>query len=326
MNMRNLVALNLVMTLVAGCDDAHVTACFGDAEFCRHVVAANQAPSAVAEAPDDAAGGEVVVLDGTGSSDPDGRIVSYSWSQVAGDPVALEDADLATARFTAPDVEQTSTLEFRLTVVDDDDAADQASVSVRILPRADAALTAGVDLLNRSLTPPPVIPADACAEARSSDSWYVLAGIWLAAIGTGLDASDADAATVFLDSARVLLSHSRMLPPPGDGDAAVWRGGLVVLSDFADGRDPGLRDWSRRLAPTRPGGTISPPQMQGTIRVGLTASGALVAHAPDPRAALVEATDGLLGMRCDARLDPVRLAVYTLYLAGTSHGTGERLH
>ncbi len=46
--------------------------------------------------------GELVVLDGTGSSDPEGdSIVIYRWTQLGGDPVVLENADTATPTFVA---------------------------------------------------------------------------------------------------------------------------------------------------------------------------------------------------------------------------------
>jgi hypothetical protein len=73
-----------------------------------------------------------VTLDGTGSSDPDGSITSYSWQQVSGPEVALSGATTATATFTAPDVIQDTPLEFRLTVTDDFGVSAAATVDVTV--------------------------------------------------------------------------------------------------------------------------------------------------------------------------------------------------
>lgn len=90
--------------------------------------------SPVADAgPDQTASpGSTVRLDGSGSGDPDGQIVSYSWGQVRGAPVSLSDATAIRPVFTAPAASGGDTLVFELTVVDNDGlgATDRTTVMI----------------------------------------------------------------------------------------------------------------------------------------------------------------------------------------------------
>ncbi|MDY6844151.1 MAG: PKD domain-containing protein, partial [Thermodesulfobacteriota bacterium] len=61
----------------------------------------------------------VVTLDGSDSTDPDGTIVSYLWTQIDGVPVTLSDPSIAQTTFTSPEVSQDGeALTFQLTVTD----------------------------------------------------------------------------------------------------------------------------------------------------------------------------------------------------------------
>jgi hypothetical protein len=77
---------------------------------------------------------QMVLLRAEGSTDPDGRIVAYRWTQVSGKPVRLARADTATAVFLAPNVSRNGErlLVFELQVTDDDGAttADRVRVGV----------------------------------------------------------------------------------------------------------------------------------------------------------------------------------------------------
>jgi hypothetical protein len=74
-----------------------------------------------------------VTLDGSGSTDQDGNIVSYNWEEISGLNVTLTNADSKIAKFTPT---QTGTYEFRLTVVDNDglSATDEVVISVEEAP------------------------------------------------------------------------------------------------------------------------------------------------------------------------------------------------
>ncbi len=80
----------------------------------------NQPPTADA-GPDQTVDAAVeVTLDGSGSSDPDGTITSYTWTQTGGTSVVLSDPNSPAPTFTAPDVGPSgATLTFQLTVTDD---------------------------------------------------------------------------------------------------------------------------------------------------------------------------------------------------------------
>jgi hypothetical protein len=91
----------------------------------------NQAPTADAGVDQTVNEGAAVRLTGTGA-DIDGTIEAYSWQQISGLAVVIVNADMANASFTAPVVEVTQDLTFRLTVTDDDGAtgSDTATITV----------------------------------------------------------------------------------------------------------------------------------------------------------------------------------------------------
>jgi hypothetical protein len=76
----------------------------------------NHLPVAAAGADQSVDAGTPVQLDGTGSHDPDGSPLTYSWTQAAGPAVTLSSATAAQPTFTAPSV--AGTLRFALVVND----------------------------------------------------------------------------------------------------------------------------------------------------------------------------------------------------------------
>ncbi|RUO61820.1 S8 family serine peptidase [Pseudidiomarina insulisalsae] len=68
-------------------------------------------------------------LDASGSSDPDGDTLSFSWTQVSGTSAAIADADQAIASIVVPAVDSTETAVFEVTVSDGTDS-DTAQVQV----------------------------------------------------------------------------------------------------------------------------------------------------------------------------------------------------
>ena len=93
----------------------------------------NAAP--LANAGDDLTAQEAdrLLLDGRSSSDPDGAISRFSWTQTSGPVVTLSDDDTAQPSFQAPLVAETTRVVFRLTVTDSDGARASDTVEIEIV-------------------------------------------------------------------------------------------------------------------------------------------------------------------------------------------------
>ncbi|MEM6475372.1 MAG: autotransporter domain-containing protein [Pseudomonadota bacterium] len=129
-------------------------------------VTANQLPLADA-GPDQSVGGNSgVTLDGSGSTDPDGDQIFYTWVQTGGPTVILANANSVSPSFTAPQgIATTQTLTFQLTVTDDDGSGVPGGSSqerVAVNPQQD---TVEITILANS---PPV--ADAGADQGPVDA------------------------------------------------------------------------------------------------------------------------------------------------------------
>lgn len=110
----------LVPVLMAGCpqsagaggDDTDVTE--DQAE-----VFANNAPVASAGDDQSVVAGDLVVLDAAASSDADNDRLLFYWRQLTAEPeITLDDAYSSRPRFNAPDVGETTSITFRVTVID----------------------------------------------------------------------------------------------------------------------------------------------------------------------------------------------------------------
>jgi hypothetical protein len=109
-----------------------------------NVLWVNEPPYACAGGDQSVWEGEIVTLDGSGSSDPDGFTLNYRWRQTGGTGVSLSDATASRPMFTAPSVAaEGETLTFELTVSDSGglEAQDHCLVNVvrsKAPPTADA--------------------------------------------------------------------------------------------------------------------------------------------------------------------------------------------
>ena len=101
---------------------------FGDGQSVPGAV--NRPPTANAGPAQTVAPGASVTLDASGSTDPDGDSLTYSWEQPTGPSVTLSSTPAASPTFTAPS--SATTLTFRVTVTDSRGGSDSDTVTVRV--------------------------------------------------------------------------------------------------------------------------------------------------------------------------------------------------
>jgi hypothetical protein len=92
----------------------------------------NSPPTANAGPDQNVGTSTTVTLNGLASSDVDGTIATYAWSQTGGTAVSLSSSSVAKPTFTAPG--SADTLTFSLTVTDDDGATATDTVTITVLP------------------------------------------------------------------------------------------------------------------------------------------------------------------------------------------------
>ena len=160
----------------------------------------NQVPSADAGADQSVNEGDNVSLDGSGSSDSDGTIQSYSWLQTAGTSVTLDDSSSTTPSFIAPSVGAAGeTLTFELIVTDNDGDTDTDTVDINVqnmnlLPTA----IAGEDFSVNEGTP------EVQLQGSGSDSDGIIGSyLWEQTSGPSVILNNAYTATVTFDAPQV---------------------------------------------------------------------------------------------------------------------------
>lgn len=88
-----------------------------------------------------------VTLDGSGSTDSDGTITSYAWTQDAGTTVTLSSASVVSPTFTAPASIAGETLTFRLVATDNQGSSSAPdTVDITILPVTERAVVGGQEV------------------------------------------------------------------------------------------------------------------------------------------------------------------------------------
>ena len=189
---------------------------------------ANQPPVADAGADIVVDEGQTVTLDGSGSSDPEGAQLGYTWTQTAGTPDGLLDvSDSEQVSFTAPEVDGDTTLTFELSV-SDGDLSDTDTVDVTV---QDTTVAQGDVLYRVNAGGAEVAATDGgpawSADTEAAPSQYLVAGgDNTGAYGGGLNSIDASVPS----STPTAVWNSERWDPPADPEMA-WQ--------FADGIETG---------------------------------------------------------------------------------------
>lgn len=210
---------------------------------------ANHPPVAVASGPvlvtiDDTA---TIGLSGAGSYDPDGRTLTFSWSQTAGPTVALQGGDgpAPTLAVTRPDAPVT--LAFQLVVNDGFNDSAPASVSVQLIPAAAAPPVGGntgikIDPTDGSASVQVIWPGPAGSPVAIQVSTNLVdwTDLNVSLAGTLQTIVVRDAAAGHFPERFYRALSSPQTPVPAAGNALQFTGadGLVTVP-----HDPALNAW-----------------------------------------------------------------------------------
>ncbi len=221
----------------------------------------NEPPIAVAGPDQNVSEGALVVLDGSGSSDPEGEPLGYAWLQTSGTPVALDLTDPGRPRFVAPAVAPAGeVLVFDLEVTDPAGATDTDSVQIAVANvNAPPLANAGAD---QTVAESATVTLDGSASADGDGdvlgyAWTQTAGPLVSLTGANtaqpsfvapqvgaagatlrfeLSVSDGQAASS--DSVDVFVTNLNLAPTANAGPDQVADEGTSVVLDGTASADP----------------------------------------------------------------------------------------
>ncbi len=166
------------------------------------------------------------------ASDSDGTVNSYKWVQTSGSNVTLSSTSTPTTSFKAPFAQSTETLEFQLTVTDNDDRSSTDRISVAVIPGSftlsgtiTAAPRSFIDSdVNDSFTNP--VSNNASSNAQPLPNVATVGG-FLSITGTGNQGDNFESDFDEYDSYAVRLEAGQRI--------------VLTVSDF-DSENPGAID------------------------------------------------------------------------------------
>lgn len=141
---------------------------------------ANQPPVANAGPDRDVLLGSTVTLSGGASSDPDGSIASFRWTQIAGPQVPLNEANSSNASFVAPD-RPGGPLRFRLLVTDNQGATDNDVVDIFVVDSVEGEPPVASGGADQTVAPDTLVTLDGSASFNPGGgalniAWEQIAG------------------------------------------------------------------------------------------------------------------------------------------------------
>ncbi|MGS2721498.1 PKD domain-containing protein [Paraglaciecola aestuariivivens] len=192
----------------------------------------NSPPVANAGADQSVEENTLVTLDASASSDSDGSINSYQWTQTAGTAVAISNSSVAMPTFTAPSLSADETLTFQVVVTDDDGATATATVNILVLksnvpPTAHAGNDQTVD--ENSLV-------TLNAELSSDSDGSIVDYLWQQTAGPSVTLSDTSASMPSftapeVDTTQSLIFELQVTDDRGATDSATTQVQVTPIAD-----------------------------------------------------------------------------------------------
>jgi hypothetical protein len=142
---------------------------------------------------------DTVLLDGAGSSDPEGATASYSWAQVdengnvVTDGLVIQNANEAQASFVAPDVIENTAFLFRLTVTDSQAQSDSDLVNVTVEVSSENSAPVADAGADQSVEAGAIVRLDGSGSSDANEDTLTYA--WTQIEGPSVELSDSNSAT-----------------------------------------------------------------------------------------------------------------------------------
>ncbi|WP_435074548.1 malectin domain-containing carbohydrate-binding protein [Halorubrum sp. HHNYT27] len=174
----------------------------------------NQPPTADAGADQTVDEGSQVTLDASGSDDPDGDQLGYTWTQTAGPDVSPSQNDGETLTFTAPDVDSETELTFEVSV-SDGQASDTDVVNVTVQDTGD------------------VTPASTSADVTVTEGGAIGASTFNGGSFSVTNTGEESLSSVQIDLSESAIPDAVFDPNGTAGDATAK--GVVIDSESGDG-------------------------------------------------------------------------------------------